>query len=349
MTPEETRDRLAAIIESAHSDCFGGPWSIADVCQAHADEALAAIRVAGWVDPEEAARWREQLNNARVDAEAFRQTLVESDRQRDALLRERAEAANLIMALRNDEDFDPSPIITEYDRVCAELSELRTDLLDIRGLLSPNGGERVVPFDLGDAVAPAVEYLICEVRALLRLREAAVAWRERLGTDRTGMYKGHVPTWYEHPLIEAVDALPGDGQDQGGSQARPEDSASQVWAFPPEPGEEVTAVVDRFGQRFERDAAYDPTGTEGQIWFGTLFTGDDEWAEVPDLHLFWEQLMRYHAPLTDATGLRSPPAPDDGELPRFQCAECHAERTVEYHRCEPRASQVTEADHGSSR
>jgi hypothetical protein len=79
----------------------------------------------------------------------------------------------------------------------------------------------------------------------------------------------------------------------------------RMWALHPEPGPEVTAVIDRFGQRFERGTAYNDDGTEEEIWFGTLFASDDGeegWEEVPDLHLPWDLLMRNHSPLTDASG-----------------------------------------------
>jgi hypothetical protein len=59
----------------------------------------------------------------------------------------------------------------EVQRLRSELRDKRNDLLDVRGLLSPNGGESVLPDDMADIgkrVAPAVEWLIGEVR---RLRE----------------------------------------------------------------------------------------------------------------------------------------------------------------------------------
>lgn len=52
------------------------------------------------------------------------------------------------------------------ERLRDELRAKGNDLLDI--LLSPNGGESVVPFELGEAVASAVEWLIAEVGSLRR-------------------------------------------------------------------------------------------------------------------------------------------------------------------------------------
>lgn len=56
-------------------------------------------------------------------------------------------------------------------RLRSELRDARNDLLDVRGLLCPNGGDSVLPehmVDIGERVAPAVEWLIDEVE---RLRE----------------------------------------------------------------------------------------------------------------------------------------------------------------------------------
>lgn len=71
-----------------------------------------------------------------------------------------------------------------------------------------------------------------------------------------------------------------------------------AWTLPPEPGLEVTRVLDKFGQHFEREDAQD-----GGAWVGTTFRDEPD---VPDLVLEWSILMAYHSPLTDAT-----PAVDD--------------------------------------
>ena len=58
-----------------------------------------------------------------------------------------------------------------------ELRDKGNDLLDVRGLLSPNGGDSVLPagFDISEQVAPAVEWLIDEVRRLRAVAESAAA------------------------------------------------------------------------------------------------------------------------------------------------------------------------------
>lgn len=55
---------------------------------------------------------------------------------------------------------------TDTDRAIRDRDELRdarTDLLDVRGLLSPQGGEDVTPVPLVPTVAPAVAWLVDEL------------------------------------------------------------------------------------------------------------------------------------------------------------------------------------------
>lgn len=54
----------------------------------------------------------------------------------------------------------------KLDRHSDELRDKGNDLLHIRGLLSPNGRARQVPFELGAEVAPAIEWLINETAKL---------------------------------------------------------------------------------------------------------------------------------------------------------------------------------------
>jgi hypothetical protein len=70
-------------------------------------------------------------------------------------------------------------------------------------------------------------------------------------------------------------------------------SPPRTWSLPPEPGPEVTRVLDRYGQYFERDDDLDEVQ-----WIGQTFTGD---GDVDDLVLPWGLLMAYQSPLTDAT------------------------------------------------
>ncbi|WP_377271870.1 hypothetical protein [Peterkaempfera sp. SMS 1(5)a] len=62
------------------------------------------------------------------------------------------------------------PVHAEQQR--RELRDLRNDLLNVRGHLSPNGEPRRVPMDISERVAPAVEWLVAEVD---RMRTALIA------------------------------------------------------------------------------------------------------------------------------------------------------------------------------
>jgi hypothetical protein len=113
--------------------------------------------------------------------------------------------------------------VARLTRLRDELRVVRNDLLDIRGLLSPNGGEPVTPFTLGERVAPAIEWLIekraeavSSLAAVIRSHagwrdviEKAKAWREmRRGTPTK-------PKPESAALAAAVDALTQPSADGG--------------------------------------------------------------------------------------------------------------------------------------
>jgi hypothetical protein len=54
----------------------------------------------------------------------------------------------------------------QAERRRVRLAAAETDLLNVRGALSPNGFPRKVPMELGETVTPAVEWLIGEVERL---------------------------------------------------------------------------------------------------------------------------------------------------------------------------------------
>jgi hypothetical protein len=81
------------------------------------------------------------------------------------------------------------PWRADLERLRSELRDKRNDLLDVRGLLCPNGGDSVLPdgmADIGERVAPAVEWLIDEVERLrteeLARADAVVALDDDLPT-----------------------------------------------------------------------------------------------------------------------------------------------------------------------
>jgi hypothetical protein len=66
----------------------------------------------------------------------------------------------------------------QRDRRRGRLVALQNDALNMRGSLSPNGENRKVPFELGETLTPAVDWLIARVAELER---AAVEGRAALG------------------------------------------------------------------------------------------------------------------------------------------------------------------------
>jgi hypothetical protein len=90
----------------------------------------------------------------------------------------------------------------KVDRYGTELQHKRDDLLDIRGILSPNGHPRKVPMELVPTVAPAVQWLVDELerlrtenaehRALVELQwtrtqEASALWQREDPASRAGV------------------------------------------------------------------------------------------------------------------------------------------------------------------
>jgi hypothetical protein len=60
----------------------------------------------------------------------------------------------------------------------SELTALRTDALNIRGALAPADGRRRVPFELGEALLPAVEWLLARVAELEERLDTVRALRD---------------------------------------------------------------------------------------------------------------------------------------------------------------------------
>lgn len=73
-------------------------------------------------------------------------------------------------------------IRAEVEQDHIELRDKRTDLLNVRGILSPNGYEPVTPLSLVPTVAPAVQWLVDELQ---RLRAALAAVEQAAVTTIT--------------------------------------------------------------------------------------------------------------------------------------------------------------------
>jgi hypothetical protein len=91
-------------------------------------------------------------------------------------------------------------LTAQRDRRRARLVALQNDVLNMRGVLSPNGEERKVPMPLGDALTPAVEWLVNRVAELEAERhstnEALSEAAEALRADRDRIAE------LERPAIE---------------------------------------------------------------------------------------------------------------------------------------------------
>lgn len=145
---------------------------------------------------------------------------------------------------------DTARLTQDNARLRDELRTKGNDLLDIRGLLSPNGGDRVVPFELGETVAPAVEWLIGRVARLNHLEDTARAWRATWGQvdlatippTRTGQaVRAHIaaidaslrPTVEHRPAVGRQD-VPG-GVCEACGEVYPCPAAAAVDALPVRP------------------------------------------------------------------------------------------------------------------
>lgn len=71
-------------------------------------------------------------------------------------------------------------LLAKLDDYRTRLVAAEADLLNVRGILSPNGQQRRVPVELVPTVAPAVEWLVAEVE---RLRAQAVADEDAENAD----------------------------------------------------------------------------------------------------------------------------------------------------------------------
>jgi hypothetical protein len=93
------------------------------------------------------------------------------------------------------------------DQLRAELRDARNDLLDVRGLLSPNGHDPVTPVPLVPTVAPAVAWLVDEL-ANVRTELAAMTDRALACATLAGS------------LRDELDSTQAAGHDQAGEQQR---------------------------------------------------------------------------------------------------------------------------------
>jgi len=106
------------------------------------------------------------LENTTTYAVALQARVAELETEREKLVRWHGEDSATINGL-----------VARIERRRAELVALRNDALNMRGSLSPADGERKVPFELGETLTPAVDWLINRVT---ELEVAAVEGRAAL-------------------------------------------------------------------------------------------------------------------------------------------------------------------------
>jgi hypothetical protein len=86
------------------------------------------------------------------------------DRARDTL-NARMTKDNLLLVLENVINY-AADLEAQRERRRVRLVALQNDALSIRGVLSPAGEDRKVPFPLGETLTPAVEWLVNRVAEL---------------------------------------------------------------------------------------------------------------------------------------------------------------------------------------
>ncbi|WHM32409.1 hypothetical protein OH540_21130 [Streptomyces sp. BPPL-273] len=121
----------------------------------------------------------ESLSDAAEQLRADRDRIAELEAARDQLVRWHGEDSKTNTTL-----------VARVDRYRAELTALRNDALSMRGSLAPADGDRKVPFELGETLTPAVDWLIARVAEL----EAAQGTVYRAEHPDSGITLGHYST-----------------------------------------------------------------------------------------------------------------------------------------------------------
>lgn len=129
--------------------------------------------------PEHAARVAELEADREANDREYEQAtarIAELEAEREKLVRWHGEDSKTINRL-----------VARVERRQAELIALRNDALNMRGSLAPADGDRKVPFELGETLAPAVDWLIARVAEL----EAAPTTVYRASHDsiQMGLYR----------------------------------------------------------------------------------------------------------------------------------------------------------------
>ncbi|MDX3575917.1 hypothetical protein [Streptomyces sp. FL07-04A] len=149
-------------VEDAVRELGALPVPIGDVPQPMSPERLAEIRehVAG-------------IRNWSLGNLAARDLLAEVDRLRDERHETNEALSDAAESLRENAA-RIAELEAQRERRRLRLVALQNDALSMRGSLSPMGGDRKVPFPLGETLTPAVDWLIARVAELEALTPARV-------------------------------------------------------------------------------------------------------------------------------------------------------------------------------
>ncbi|MFF9309998.1 hypothetical protein ACF1BS_03715 [Streptomyces sp. NPDC014748] len=157
-----TRTRSKATVLSGHTDVVWVDGHRACIALTHVDPVSEDVWE-GTREAEKPAEPKASPASARLSPEReaeiaeLRARVAELEVGREKLLRWHREDHEQITKL-----------VAQRERRRARLVALQNDALNMRGSLAPAGGQRKVPFELGETLTPAVDWLIARVAELER-------------------------------------------------------------------------------------------------------------------------------------------------------------------------------------
>ncbi|MGQ5576036.1 hypothetical protein [Streptomyces sp. ECR3.8] len=189
----------------------------------------------------------EALSDAAEQLRTARDRIAELEAEREKLVRWHGEDSKTINRL-----------VARVERRQAELVALRNDALAVRGSLAPADGDRKVPFELGETLAPAVDWLIARVAEL----EAAPTTVYRAEHPDAGITLGHYGT--EKAARAHCEDLERRSWPEGTTLAFDwiEDDEDRVAELVVTAGQNEESPTGYLVTALELDSGYDPDGDE---------------------------------------------------------------------------------------
>lgn len=226
-------------VKAGARTCIGNGWltgSSYDLRSQAVDALVDEGRLVGAHQAEELARLAALVPEQAAELVRLRNT-VACDQVRDMLVS--AERENRTLRARVAE------LEAQRDRRRGRLLALQNDALAMRGSLSPNGGDRKVPFELGETLTPVVDWLIARVGEQQQRIDELVQQRDDLLVEDAIRERaedgdeGGMPPYVSMllPARDAVCARPGCGH----SGADHHHGDTKCWAHLPKGhGEPIT-------------------------------------------------------------------------------------------------------------